>query len=299
MALVIKDRVRETSTTVGTGNLALAGAVTGYQSFVSAIGNGNTTYYAIYNPGTVEWEVGLGTMSAGALVRTTVYASSNSGSLVNFSAGNKDVFGTYPAEKAAYTDTSGQLIAPGLAADGVLYTSSTGVVTSGTSLTYDGSKFGVNSATPAVTTELVGTDAVLVPAGTTAERPAGVAGYLRFNSTSSEFEGYNGTGWASVGGAALSNDTSTATALYPIFANATSGTASTIYTSNANLLYTPSTGEFVAKEVVASNGLVVNNMTVGSNYSIPSGYSASSVGPVTVSGGVSVTVPSGSRWVVL
>ena len=98
MALVVKDRVRETTTTTGTGTVTLAGAVTGFQSF-SAIGNGNTTFYTIAGQGTSEWEVGIGTYtSAGTtLSRTTVLASSNSGSLVNFSAGTKDVFVTYPA----------------------------------------------------------------------------------------------------------------------------------------------------------------------------------------------------------
>ena len=109
----------------------------------------------------------------------------------------------------------------------------------------------------------------------------------------------NGNTAAIAGGAALSNDTATATPLYPIFAAATTGTPSTVYTSNANYLYTPSTGALQAKEVVASNGLFVNNLTVGSNYTIPTGYSASSVGPITVSGGVAVTIPSGSRWLVL
>ena len=108
------------------------------------------------------------------------------------------------------------------------------------------------------------------------------------------------TSWGTVSaGAALSNDTATATPLYPIFAAATTGTPTTVYTSNSNYLYTPSTGALQAKEVVASNGLFVNNLTVGSNYTIPTGYSASSVGPITVSGGIAVTIPSGSRWVVL
>lgn len=101
MALVLADRVRETTTTTGTGTVTLGGAVTDYQSF-SAIGNGNTTYYTIAGTGTGEWEVGLGTYtSAGStLSRTTVLASSNSGSLVNFSAGTKDVFCDYPAKRA-------------------------------------------------------------------------------------------------------------------------------------------------------------------------------------------------------
>jgi hypothetical protein len=160
-------------------------------------------------------------------------------------------------------------------------------------------RLGVGSATPAVTTELVGSDAMLIPKGNTAARPTGVAGYLRFNTTSSEFEGYNGTAWASVGGAALSNDTTTATNIYPLSAAATSGTASTLYTSNAKFLYKPSTGELQASALVASNGIVVNSQTVSTSYTIDSGFSASSAGPITVAGGVTVTVASGSRWVVL
>jgi hypothetical protein len=104
MALVVKDRVQETSTTTGTGSLTLLGAVTGFQTFSSAIGNTNTTYYTIQNG--AEWEVGVGTVSAGALSRDTVLESSNSGSLVNFSAGTKFVFCTYPAEKSVYYDAS-------------------------------------------------------------------------------------------------------------------------------------------------------------------------------------------------
>ncbi len=101
MALVVKDRVQETSATTGTGTFTLAGAVTGFQAF-SVIGNANTTYYAIVNG--AEFEVGLGTytLSGTTLSRDTVLESSNSGSLVNFSAGTKNVFVTYPAEEAIY-----------------------------------------------------------------------------------------------------------------------------------------------------------------------------------------------------
>jgi len=101
MALVVKDRVQETSTTTGTGTITLAGAVSGFQSF-SVIGNANTTYYAIVM-GT-EFEVGIGTYTSSGttLSRDTILESSNSGSAVNFSAGTKDVFVTYPAEKAIY-----------------------------------------------------------------------------------------------------------------------------------------------------------------------------------------------------
>lgn len=107
MPLVVKDRVLETSTTTGTGSFTLSGAAVGYQTFSSAIGNTNTTYYTI--DGGAEWEVGLGTVSAGALARTTVLASSNSGALVNFSAGAKNVFCTYPADKAVELDANNVL----------------------------------------------------------------------------------------------------------------------------------------------------------------------------------------------
>lgn len=101
MAFVLADRVRETTTSTGTTAVTLAGAVTGFQSF-SAIGNANTTYYTIAGQGTSEWEVGIGTYTASgtSLSRDTVLSSSNSGSLVNFSAGTKDVFCDYPAGRA-------------------------------------------------------------------------------------------------------------------------------------------------------------------------------------------------------
>jgi hypothetical protein len=104
MALVIEDRVKETTTTTGTGTITLAGAATGFQSF-AAIGDGNTTYYAI--SGGSQWEVGLGTYTASGttLSRDTVFASSNAGALVSFSAGTKDVICTNPATKAVMAGT--------------------------------------------------------------------------------------------------------------------------------------------------------------------------------------------------
>jgi len=162
MAFVVKDRVKETTNTTGTGTLTLAGASEGFQTF-AAIGDGNTTYYAIVS-GT-SWEVGLGTYTASGttLSRDTVLESSNAGSKITLS-GVSDVFCTYPAEKSVHID-----------------------------------------------------------------------------------------------------DVGTAT----------------------------------ASQMSASNGIFVNNATVSSNYSIPSGYNGLTAGPVTVNGGVSVTVPSGSKWVVV
>jgi hypothetical protein len=102
MALVINDRVKETSTTTGTGTFNLAGAETGYESFVSGVGTGNTTYYAIELNAAGEWEVGIGTVTSGSpdtLSRDTIISSSNSDAAVNFSSGTKNVFCTLPAKK--------------------------------------------------------------------------------------------------------------------------------------------------------------------------------------------------------
>jgi hypothetical protein len=108
MALVINNRVRETTSTTGTGAVTLGGAVGGFQTFAAGIGNSNTTYYAISINTESEWEVGLGTLNgdSSTLTRTTVLESSNSDSAVDFSAGSKEVFCTLPSEKAVYLDGS-------------------------------------------------------------------------------------------------------------------------------------------------------------------------------------------------
>jgi hypothetical protein len=132
MPLVVKDRVQETSTTTGTGTFTLAGAVSGFQSF-SAIGDGNTTYYAIVLGS--EWEVGLGTYTSSGttLSRDTILESSNGGTAVNFSAGTKNVFVTYPAEEAVYQDATGTAYAPQFAASNGLNVNN---ATIGTSYTF-------------------------------------------------------------------------------------------------------------------------------------------------------------------
>ena len=112
MALVLNDRVKETTTTTGTGTVNLAGAEVGFETFVAGIGNTNTTYYSIVHQTADEFEVGLGTVSDSSpdtLSRTTIISSSNSDSAVNFSAGTKDVFCTLPASKAVFIDGSGDL----------------------------------------------------------------------------------------------------------------------------------------------------------------------------------------------
>lgn len=386
MALVVKDRVRETTSTAGTGTVTLAGAVLGFQAF-SVIGDGNVTYYAIVDPTAGDWEVGIGTYtSAGTtLSRDTVLESSNGGALVSFTGNIKDVFVTYPAEKAVYFDTADAVNIDNLKLDGntisstntngniVLAPNGSGdvqldadtvrvgdsnaaatVTTNGTGNLTISTNGGTNSGTIVInqgvdgniaispngtgtviintdldvdnvningntisTTDtngnltftpngtgygiFSGTQAILLPKGNnTTERPGTpVSGMLRYNTTINEFEGYNGTAWASVGGSAISNDTSTASDLYPAYLNATTGTATNIYTSNAKLLYRPSTGELKVSAPVASNGILVNNTTVAASYTIATSTNGLSVGPITVNSGITVTVSSGQRWLVL
>jgi len=111
MALVLNERVKETTTTTGTGALSLGGAPTGFETFAAGIGNSNTTYYAIFHATADEFEVGLGTLDGDSsdLTRTTVYASSNSDSAVNFSAGTKTVFCTMPAARSVFLDADGDV----------------------------------------------------------------------------------------------------------------------------------------------------------------------------------------------
>jgi hypothetical protein len=104
---------------------------------------------------------------------------------------------------------------------------------------------------------------------------------------------------ASGSGATISNDTATSTNVFPTFASATSGSLSTIFTSNAKYLYKPSTGELTSEHFIAGNGIYVNNLTIDVSYTIASGTSGMSSGPITVASGTTVTVASGSRWVVL
>lgn len=161
MALVLKDRVRETTTTTGTGTVTLAGAVTGFQSF-SVVGDANTTYYTIAGQGTNEWEVGIGTYTASGttLSRDTVLESSNGGALVPFSAGTKDVFVTYPAERGVWLNSGGT----GAVQTGINYTvkstTYTAIVRDGVLTNTSGGAFTVNlPATPSSGDQVVIADA--------------------------------------------------------------------------------------------------------------------------------------------
>lgn len=149
---------------------------------------------------------------------------------------------------------------------------------------------------------LGGTGALPLPTGTTAQQPASpTVGTVRYNSTSNEFEGYSGASpsWKSIGGSALSNDTTTSSNLYPVFAAATSGTAQNLYTGNANLLYKPSTGELSSTAVISTNGITLNANTIATSYTIAATNNGLSAGPVSVNSGVTVTVSTGSVWTVI
>jgi hypothetical protein len=282
MALVLADRVKETTTTTGTGTVTLLGASTGFQSF-SAVGNGNTTYYTIAGQTGSEWEVGIGTYTASGttLSRTTVLSSSNAGSLVTFSAGTKDVFVTYPSSRSIY-------------ADGTTLTATNSsilpVASGGTGQTTAGAAF--NALSPITTT-----GDLIIGNGTNSATRLGIGAntyVLTSNGTTATWAAGGGGG----GSLTVSNDTITATDLYPSFFAATSGTASTVYTSDAKLLYKPSTGEFQSSIVNANNGIFVNSATISTSYTIASGTNGASYGPISVSSGVTVTVASGSVWTI-
>jgi len=214
MALIVKDRVQETSSTTGTGTLTLSGAVSGFQTFSSTIGNGNTTYYTITDG--VNWEVGIGTVAAGTLSRDTVLSNSlSTTALINFSAGVKNVFCTYPADQAVTIDgvqtltnktlTSPTLTTPALGtpASGTL-TNCTGLPNAGlvnSSITINGSSVSLGgTASVGTVTSVTGTAPVVSSGGANpdismAAATTSVNGYL----TSTDWNTFNGK--YSVGGA--------------------------------------------------------------------------------------------------
>lgn len=152
MPLVVADRVRETTTTAGTGTITLAGAVTGFQTF-AVIGNGNTTYYTIAGQGTSEWEVGIGTYTASGttLSRDTVLSSSAGGTTkVTFSAGTKDVFVTYPSSKSVYED-EGQAVYAGAGTAAIYLNSNTVSVNTTVASGYNGMSAGTITVANGIT----------------------------------------------------------------------------------------------------------------------------------------------------
>lgn len=222
---------------------------------------------------------------------------------------------TINTNKFTVTGSSGNTVIGGtatvnsLTSGRVTFAGASGLLSDSANLTWSGTSFGV-TGTVAVTGALTATldstfsstGALTISKGTTGQQPGSpVTGMMRYNTTTNQFEGYSGSSpaWKSIGGSALSNDTTTSSNLYPVFAAATSGTAENLYTSNANYLYKPSTGELSALAHVSTNGITVNSGTVAASYTIASGTNGFSVGPITVNSGVSVTVASGQVWIVI
>jgi len=243
------------------------------------------------------------TATTGAITLAGTLGTANGGTnLTTFTSGGA----MYATSTSALTTGTLPVTAGGtglatITAGRVLFGNGTSALGNSANLFWDSSnnRLGVNTASPAVTAAFVGTDAMLLPVGTTGQRPTGATGYLRFNTTTAAFEGYNGSSWTSVGGANVTNDTTTATAVYPLFANITTGAATNVYTSNAKLLYTPSTGEFQSAELYANNGVLTHANQVSTSYTVPTNANVITVGPWTVASGATFTLPSGSRQVLL
>lgn len=177
MALVLKDRVKETTTTTGTGTITLAGAAAGFQSF-NAVGDGNQTFYAIVDPVLGAWEVGVGTYTASGttLSRATVVSSSNAGSLVNFGAGSKDVFVTYPASRSVNLNAAGSAV--DVLDIGTLGTTTANITTANITA-------GTVSTTPSAATDIVNKTYVdtLVASGIHFHEPVRVESPINLNAT--------------------------------------------------------------------------------------------------------------------
>jgi hypothetical protein len=294
MALVLKDRVKETTTTTGTGTVTLAGAVTGFDAF-SEIGNSNTTYYVIAHQSADEWEVGIGTYTSSGttLSRDTVLSSSNSGSATNFSSGTKDVFCGYPAGKAVNKDANDDVTLETLSITNTTTNDSLALTTTEDSSTaapvislkrnssspadgdYIGQiKFkGENDADQEVVyAKITGktsdvTDTTEDGLIEFALRKAG-SNNIGARLTSTDLKLINGTGLEVAGNATVTGNITTSDYLR-------------------------------ATEVEASNGIIANATTVSANYTIPTNYNALSAGPITIDSGITVTVPSGSVWTVV
>jgi len=260
MALVVYDRVQQTGTANTTVSFTLSGSVTGYQSF-SVVGNGNTTYYSSVDT-SGNWEVGLGTYSTTGptLTRTTILSSSNSGSAVTFS-GTVNVWIDYPAPKAIYQNTAGY----------IAYDFTNATITS---------RLNFQTSTANSTTGIYA-----LPSGT---------------STAASWQATNNSDPTNASKVLIATNGSTDVQLV----SGRNGTGTylplSFYTNGSQGAQLDTSYNFKANgQLIAGNGLHVNSQTVSVSYSIPSGSSAMSAGPITVASGVTVTIPSGSRWVVV
>jgi len=255
MALVLADRVKETTTSIGTTAITLAGAATGYQTFLLAIGNANTTYYTIADQTGVNWEVGIGTYTTigNTLSRDTVLASSNAGALVVFLTGTKDVFVTYPAERALYTG-------------GPLGTPSSGTLTNATGYTYANLTGTVPTWNQNTTGTAAGLSATLAIAsgGTGATTLAGAN--LPVTNVANTFTGtqtFSGT--STTLAAILTNAAETTT----VSATAATGTIAYYTNSQSVLYYTSNASANWIINITHSAGTTLNTaMAVGQTITV-------------------------------
>ncbi len=257
MALIVKDRIKETTVTTGTSDINLAGAAVGFQSF-AAIGDGNTTYYAIKSGN--NWEVGLGTYTASGtvLARTTVLESSAGGTTKITLAGTSDVFCTYPAEKSVILDGSDNI------------SGSNVVVTS-------------NITNDAITTDklnLVSTSSV--PSLEAKGDGSSQDGYIQLNC------------FANSHGIKLKSPPHSAGATYTLTFPNTDGNADEFLQTDGSGVLT-----WAGAGASAGGAIYENANAIAANFTFATNKNGMSVSPITINSGVTVTVPSGQRWVVL
>lgn len=274
MALVLADRVLETSTTTGSGTISLAGAKPGYQSF-SVVGNGNTTYYTI--AGVTEWEVGIGTYTASGttLSRDTVLASSAGGAKVTFSAGIKDVFVDYPAGRAVFGNEAGTVVVANLNATSAVITTLSSTSANITTITEAGS--------PVVVQTDIGSAPNEIPLnqylGDMAYQSSDAVSVSNLVATSATITTLTGT-----------NFSATSLTLTNALGRAQGGTGLSTAPTNGQLLIGNGSGYTLAT-LTAGSGMTITNGTGTIT------LAAGGLPPVTVSNTTTISAAAGNHYV--
>ena len=295
-------------------------------SFTSGTWNGNAVAYNRGGTGQSSLFVAGGIVYGSTTTALAVTAVGTTGQVLTSNGSSAPSWST-PTSYATVTDdtttnatryplyanaTSGNLTTEYVASTKYQFNPSTGVLTStsfsgaGTGLTGTASSLSIGGNAATATSATSATTATNIAGGTANQIPyqtgAGATSFITAPTTASTALTWSGSAfaWSSAGSAVtITDDTTTNATRYPLFANATSGTVSTEYVSSTKYKYNPSTGELTAPVPIASNGILINSTTVGANYTIATGNNGFSVGPITLSSGVAVTVSSGQRWVVI